>query len=155
MERIEWNEYFMRMADLTKERSSCVKRKVGCVLVKDNRIISTGYNGTPTGLPNCNEGGCARCARRDKRGTNLDLCVCMHAEANALLYAGKDSNNGDLYCTLSPCLNCTKMIIQSGIKNVYYSDDYESETQKLSNQLFQLANINIQKFPLNSKYNTF
>ncbi|KAG9299532.1 hypothetical protein G9A89_020703 [Geosiphon pyriformis] len=98
--RPSWDTYFMHMSDLAARRSNCMKRKVGCVLVKDCRVIATGYNGTPRGLKNCNEGGCQRCNAAVPCGHALDTCLCLHAEENALLEAGRErvGNGCTLYC---------------------------------------------------------
>ncbi|ORX61508.1 cytidine deaminase-like protein [Hesseltinella vesiculosa] len=110
MERLRpsWDTYFMHLSDLAARRSNCMKRRVGCILVKDSRVIATGYNGTPRGLKNCNEGGCQRCNEASPCGTGLDRCLCMHAEENALLEAGRgrvDFSHGVvLYCNTCPCL---------------------------------------------------
>lgn len=100
--RPSWDTYFMHLSDLAARRSNCMKRRVGCILVKDSRIVATGYNGTPRGLRNCNEGGCGRCNGNAPCGMGLDRCLCMHAEENALLEAGRsrvDFGHGVvLYC---------------------------------------------------------
>lgn len=100
--RPSWDTYFMHLSDLAARRSNCMKRRVGCILVKDSRVVATGYNGTPRGLRNCNEGGCDRCNANAPCGTGLDRCLCMHAEENALLEAGRgrvDFGSGViLYC---------------------------------------------------------
>lgn len=105
--RPSWDTYFMQLSDLAAQRSNCMKRRVGCILVKDSRVIATGYNGTPRGLTNCNEGGCGRCNEGAPCGTGLDRCLCMHAEENALLEAGRGSvvydNGVVLYCNTCPC----------------------------------------------------
>jgi len=88
-----------------------MKRKVGCILTKNHYIISTGYNGTPRNIANCYEGGCQRCNSNASMGTQLDLCLCLHAEENALLEAGRDKANGaTLYCNTCPCIGCTTKI---------------------------------------------
>jgi dCMP deaminase len=106
--RPSWDTYFMHLSDLAARRSNCMKRRVGCILVKDSRVIATGYNGTPKGLRNCNEGGCQRCNEATPCGTGLDRCLCMHAEENALLEAGRERvGRGQgviLYCNTCPCL---------------------------------------------------
>ena len=104
-----------------------MKRKVAAVITKDRRIISTGYNGTPRGTPNCNEGGCPRCNGFAEGGTRLDECLCSHGEENAITqaaYHGVNVNGGTLYTTFSPCLTCTKMIINAGLTEVVYNVDY-------------------------------
>lgn len=98
--RPTWDQYFMQLADLAARRSNCMRRVVGCVLVRENRVISTGYNGTPRGVTNCNQGGCPRCNTTQGRGMGLSTCLCLHAEENALLEAGRE-RIGDaavLYC---------------------------------------------------------
>jgi dCMP deaminase len=144
--RPSWSEYFMSIACLTSLRSNCIKRKVGAIVVKENRILSLGYNGTPFGLPNCLDGGCKRCADGTNAGSHLDLCMCLHAEENALMFVSqKDLLNATLYCTLIPCLSCMKKIVQSGIKTVYYHDDYQHELDALTKQLSVDANVTLCK----------
>ena len=126
-ERPGWDEYFMRIARIVALRSNCMKRKVAAVVVKDRRIISTGYNGTPRGVKNCNEGGCPRCNALADSGTRLDECFCSHAEENSIVqaaYHGIQVKGATLYSTCSPCLICTKMIINAGIERVVYNLDY-------------------------------
>jgi len=126
-DRPEWDEYFLNIAKVVASRSNCIKRKVAAIIVKDRRVISTGYNGTPRGAKNCNEGGCARCSSMAESGTSLEECVCCHGEENAITqaaYHGTSLNGATLYTTFAPCLLCTKMIINSGIKEVMYNEDY-------------------------------
>lgn len=102
-----------------------MKRAVGAVIVNDFRIISTGYNGTPFGCTNCNEGGCERCNSNTASGLRLDECLCIHAEENAVIEAGRTrANGGTIYCTLSPCLSCSKSLVQAGIKRIVYNRKY-------------------------------
>lgn len=127
VKRPGWDAYFMNIAKVVASRSSCVKRKVASVIVKEGRIISTGYNGTPRGVKNCSEGGCPRCNSSIASGTRLDECVCSHGEENAIVqaaYHGISLKGAALYTTFSPCLLCTKMIINSGITEVVYNDAY-------------------------------
>ncbi len=117
----------MNIAQVVASRSNCIKRKVAAVVVKDRRIISTGYNGTPRGTRNCNEGGCPRCNELAPAGTALEECLCSHAEENAITqaaYHGISVREASLYSTYSPCLMCTKMIINAGIAEVVYNEDY-------------------------------
>jgi len=95
-----WDAYFMQLASLAAKRSNCMKRRVGCVLVREKRVIATGYNGAPRGLKNCNDGGCARCNGGSTGGIGLDTCLCLHAEENALLEAGRErvGVGATLYC---------------------------------------------------------
>ena len=125
--RPTWDQYFMDIAKVVATRSNCCRRQVAAVIVKDKRIISTGYNGTPRGTKNCNEGGCPRCNNLVESGTRLDECLCSHGEENAITqaaYHGVSVKGGTLYSTFSPCLMCTKMIINSGIEEVVYNMDY-------------------------------
>ncbi|VVT56160.1 uncharacterized protein SAPINGB_P004870 [Magnusiomyces paraingens] len=143
--RPSWDLYFMRLAGLAALRSNCMKRRVGCVIVRENRVIATGYNGTPRGLPNCNEGGCTRCNGGGVSGSNLDSCLCLHAEENALLEAGRDrvGSTSVIYCNTAPCLTCSIKIVQSGIKEVVYEQAYSGQN---SENIFQQANVVIRQF---------
>ncbi len=127
MTRPHWDPYFMKLAQVVALRSNCIKRKVGAIIVRDLRVISTGYNGTPRGTRNCFEGGCPRCAGLADSGTQLGDCLCSHAEENAITqaaYHGVSVNGGVLYTTYSPCLTCSKMIINSGVGEVVYNLEY-------------------------------
>lgn len=122
-----WDEYFMSIAVVVASRSNCVKRKVAAVLTIDRRIVATGYNGTPRGTKNCNEGGCPRCNSFGPGGTDLGECVCSHAEENAITqsaYHGVQVRGATLYTTLCPCLMCTKMMINAGIAEVVFRAEY-------------------------------
>lgn len=127
IERPSWDEYFMRIAQVVASRSNCLKRKVAALLVKDGRIISTGYNGTPRNTKNCFEGGCPRCNAVGPSGQNLSDCFCSHGEENAIVqasYHGIAIKGSILYTTFSPCLLCTKMIINAGVVEVVFNVDY-------------------------------
>lgn len=150
--RPNWDEYFMGIARMVAMRSNCVKRKVAAVITKDKRIISTGYNGTPRGVKNCNEGGCPRCNSFEASGKGLAECLCSHAEENAITHAayhGVSIKDGTLYTTFSPCLMCTKMIINSGIKEVVYSVEYTLDKIPLS--LLREADIKVRQLGANDK----
>jgi dCMP deaminase len=126
-DRPDWDEYFLNIAKVVASRSNCMKRKVAAIIVRDRRVISTGYNGTPRGAKNCNEGGCPRCNSMAKSGTSLEDCLCCHGEENAITQAafhGTSLKGATLYTTFAPCLLCTKMIINSGIVEVVYNQDY-------------------------------
>ena len=126
-----WDEYFMEIAKVVALRSNCCRRHVAAVIVKDGRIISTGYNGTPRGIRNCNEGGCPRCNSHAPSGTSLEECICSHGEENAIVqaaYHGISIKDSTLYTTFSPCLLCAKMIINSGIREVVYNERYSIDT---------------------------
>jgi dCMP deaminase len=125
--RPDWDTYFMEIARVVARRSNCVKRQVAAVIVKDRRIISTGYNGTPRGIQNCHEGGCPRCNSFGESGRDLGECLCSHAEENSITqaaYHGVSIKGATIYTTFSPCLICTKMIINSGIREVVYDAEY-------------------------------
>ena len=133
--RPTWDEYFMNIAKVVATRGNCIKRKVAAIIVKDRRVISTGYNGTPRGAKNCNEGGCPRCNRMAESGTALEQCLCCHGEENAITqaaYHGTSLKGATLYTTFAPCLMCTKMIINSGIAEVVYNQDYPLNERALS-----------------------
>ncbi|KAG0224701.1 Deoxycytidine monophosphate (dCMP) deaminase [Actinomortierella wolfii] len=121
--RPSWDSYFMLLADLAARRSNCMKRRVGCVLVRDKRVIATGYNGTPKNLKNCNEGGCERCNAATPCGKGLDRCLCMHAEENALLEAGR----------------CAIKIVQVGVSQVVFSQSYGMD--ELTADVFRKAGV--------------
>jgi dCMP deaminase len=126
-DRPSWDEYFMSIARMVASRSNCVKRRVGAVIALDRRIISTGYNGTPRGTRNCNEGGCPRCNSFAEGGARLDECLCSHGEENAITqaaYHGVSVRGSTVYTTFCPCLMCTKMIINAGIEEVAYNAAY-------------------------------
>ena len=126
-ERPDWDHYFMEIANVAALRSNCSRRQVAAVIVKDKRIISTGYNGTPRGIKNCNEGGCPRCNSNAPSGTSLEECLCSHGEENAIVqaaYHGIAVKDSTLYTTFSPCLLCAKMIINAGIREVVYAERY-------------------------------
>lgn len=127
--RPSWDMYFMSLASLAAQRSNCMKRRVGCVVVRDRRVISTGYNGTPRGLVNCGEGGCGRCNAGEGSGHGLATCLCIHAEENALLEAGRErlAERAVLYCDTCPCLTCSIKIVQVGIGEVVYSQEYSMD----------------------------
>ena len=130
-----WDEYFMNIARVVATRSNCMKRKVAAIIVKDRRVISTGYNGTPRGARNCNEGGCPRCNGMAPSGTALDECLCSHGEENAITqaaYHGISLKGSTLYTTFAPCLQCTKLIINCGIVEVVYNKDYMLNDRALS-----------------------
>ena len=144
--RPNWDEYFMGIAKVVALRSNCIKRKVAAVIVKDKRVIATGYNGTPRGVVNCHEGGCPRCNSMGASGAGLDECLCSHAEENAIVqsaYHGVAIKGSVLYTTFSPCLTCTKMIINAGISEVVFNLEYPLGETSL--KLLEEANVNIRK----------
>ncbi|WWC69645.1 uncharacterized protein I206_103588 [Kwoniella pini CBS 10737] len=124
-----WDTYFMTLASLASHRSNCMKRRVGALLVRSKRILSTGYNGTPRGTKNCNLGGCTRCNGSARGGEALNECLCLHAEENALLEAGRDRIGDDsvIYCNTCPCLRCSVKIVQCGVREVVYNQSYSMD----------------------------
>lgn len=148
-ERPGWDEYFLNIARVVSSRSNCVKRKVASVITRDRRIISTGYNGTPRGVRNCNEGGCARCSSFGPGGESLGECVCSHGEENAITqaaYHGVSVRGGTMYTTFCPCLLCTKMIINSGLAEVVFNAEYPMGEFSLS--LLREAGVEVRKLAL-------
>ncbi|KAH7057864.1 putative dCMP deaminase [Linnemannia elongata] len=139
--RPSWDSYFMYLANLAARRSNCMKRRVGCVLVREKRVIATGYNGTPKNLTNCNEGGCLRCNQATPCGKGLDRCLCMHAEENALLEAGRErvGKESTIYCNTCPCLGCAIKIVQVGVSEVVYSESYGMDD--LTAEVFRNAGV--------------
>lgn len=145
--RISWEQYFMNLAFAASERSTCFSDKKGAVIVKDKMIISTGYSGAPKGIKNClyDNGFCRKRALGFGHGEGHSQCLAVHAEANAILQCNllsTISKNCQLYCTHKPCENCAKLIINAGIKEVYYTYDYPSE---LTDYLFKEAEIKVIK----------
>ncbi len=148
MSRISSHEYFMRMAETAAERSTCLRRKVGAVLVKDNHIISTGYNGSPVGIPNCCDvGTCMRTSKGIPSGTNLDIDYAVHAEQNAIIQCavhGNTTPGATMYVTHQPCIECTRMIINAGIKCIVYKEDYPNA--EFAESLLMQAGVQLWKY---------
>ena len=143
-ERPNWDQYFMDIAQVAATRSNCSRRHVAAVLVRDRRIISTGYNGTPRGVKNCNDGGCPRCNSDAPSGSNLSECLCCHAEENAIVqaaYHGIAVKGSTIYTTFSPCLLCAKMIINAGIVEVVYHSRYSIDD--VSMRLLREAGVKV------------
>ena len=141
LSRPSWDEYFMKLAWLVAERSTCVRHHVGAVIVRDKRILTTGYNGAAANTKDCLELGCLRNQLNIPSGTRHEICRAIHAEQNAIIQAGTHGiniNGGTLYCTHSPCILCAKMIANAKIKRVVMSIEYPDETFKT---LFKEAGI--------------
>lgn len=142
MSRIDWDDYFMEMAELASKRATCIRRKVGAILVRDNQVLSTGYNGAPRGLENCcdlNE--CLRQTLNVPSGEKHELCRAVHAENNAITQCavnGVSCKGATLYVTTSPCVMCLKQIINAGIVKIIASDAYPDE---LSQKMLKESNI--------------
>jgi dCMP deaminase len=141
--RPEWDDYFLQIAALASQRSTCLRRKVGAVLVKEKRILATGYNGAPMRLPHCSETGCLRKQTAVPSGQRHELCRGLHAEQNVLLqaaYHGVSVKGSTLYITNSPCSICAKMIINAGIIKIVYKDNYPDQ---MAQQFLEKAQIEI------------
>ncbi len=146
-DRLSKNAYFMKIAEVVAQRSTCVKRKVGAVLIKDSHIISTGYNGAPSGFKHCTPESCVR--KKFNPGENPELCRGIHAEVNCIIQAAihGTSIKGEttLYTTTFPCMSCLKLIINAGIKKVIYEEGYNMEN-KVKEELLRESNLIIEKF---------
>lgn len=128
--RPSWDEYFIEMLDIVKKRSTCLRRQVAAIIVKDKRIIATGYNGAPAGIAHCGEIGCLREERKVPSGEKHELCRAIHAEQNAIIQAavhGTSISGATIYITHSPCVLCAKMLINANIKRIIYTSDYPDE----------------------------
>ena len=143
--RPPYGEYFMEMAHLVAKRSTCLRRKVGALLVKNKHILSTGYNGAPKGIKHCSEVGCLRKEQNIPSGERHELCRGLHAEQNAIIQAavfGVSIEGSTLYCTNTPCIVCVKMLINAGVKDIIYSGDYPDD---LAKEMLEESHINIKK----------
>lgn len=143
----KWDKRFMEMTKLVATWSSCLRRQVGAIIVRDKRIIATGYNGAPSGVENCVEKGeCLRNKLHVESGTHAELCYATHAEQNAIVQASKlgiSIEGATLYCTHQPCVICCKLIINSGIKRVVYDEGYPDE---MSLKLFKESGVQIDRY---------
>ncbi len=142
-QRPSWHEYFMGITDLVASRSTCTRRKVGAVLVKEKRLLCSGYNGAPANVPHCKETGCLREQLNVPSGEKHELCRGVHAEQNAIIqaaYHGISVSGSVLYCTTQPCSICAKMIINAGIKTVYFKEGYDDP---LSLEMFDQAKVDL------------
>jgi len=141
--RPSWDEYFMSIARLAATRSTCLRRQVGAVVVKDKRILTTGYNGAPAGLPHCLDIGCLREELKIPSGERHELCRATHAEQNAIVQAaalGVSIKESVIYSTTHPCILCTKLIINAGIKKMVIEDSYPDQ---MSEEMLKQAGIEI------------
>jgi dCMP deaminase len=141
--RPTWDEYFMESVEIIKKRSTCLRRQVGAIIVKDKRILASGYNGAPSGCKHCEEVGCMREQMKIPSGERHELCRASHAEQNAIVQAamhGVSINEGTIYVTTQPCVICSKLIINAGIKRVVFKGDYPDG---LSLELLREANIEV------------
>lgn len=143
--RPSWSEYFMEIALLVAKRSTCLRRAVGAVLVRDKRILTTGYNGAPTGITHCADTGCLRANLAVPSGERHELCRGIHAEQNAIIQAachGISVRSAVLYCTHQPCSICAKMLVNVGLQTVYYLNSYEDP---ISQKIFEEAGVVLMK----------
>jgi dCMP deaminase len=150
-QRPSWDEYFIELADLVASRSTCLRRQVGAVLVRKERIIATGYNGAPRGLGHCLEMGCLRAEMGIPSGQRYELCRGVHAEQNAIInaaYYGVSTQDTVLYCTNQPCIICARILINAGIVRVVHRGNF-SDTLAL--QFMQEAGIELVEIPLREK----
>ena len=157
MSKLTWDEYWMLMAKLASKRGTCCKRQVGACLVRENHLISTGYNGTVKGYPNCNEGGCYRCNHPEEfpSGKGYDVCVCAHAERNAIDIAasmGVATKGSTIYLIgfkSLPCRACAISIIQAGVEEVCILDEkQETQAESLEHDLFDKCCIKVRRLTL-------
>ncbi|MBI4981825.1 MAG: cytidine/deoxycytidylate deaminase family protein [Candidatus Omnitrophica bacterium] len=143
--RPTWDEYFLEVAHLVAKRVTCLRRSVGAVLVKDKKILATGYNGAPSGLRHCFDTGCIREKLKIPSGERHELCRGLHAEQNVILQAalyGISTRDSTLYITNQPCVICAKMLINAGIKEVVISDGYPD---KMAMEFLKEAKIKVRK----------
>ncbi len=146
MDRLTFDEYFMEITKLVAKRSTCLRRQVGAVLVKDKSIVATGYNGSPKKMPHCLDIGCLREKLNVPSGERHELCRGLHAEQNAIVqaaYHGINIKGSVLFCTNQPCLICTKMLINADIIEIIYLDGYPD---KLAEEMLSLAEVNVRQF---------
>ena len=144
-QRPSWDEYFMSIARLVAGRSTCLRRHVGAVIVKDRRVLASGYNGAPSGLPHCDEAGCVRERFNVPPGERHELCRGIHAEQNAIIQSanyGTGIDGATIYSTHHPCSVCAKMIINAGIVRVVTDDSYPDE---LAAELLRDAGVEVQE----------
>ena len=140
-----WDEYFMDIVQLVAKRSTCLRRSVGAALVRDKRILATGYNGAPSGLRHCLDVGCLRDKLRIPSGERHELCRGLHAEQNAIIQAalhGVSVKGATLYCTNQPCIICAKMVINAGITVIVVKDGY---ADKLAEEMLEEAGVKLVK----------
>ncbi len=156
MPRPTWDQYFIEITHLVSTRSTCMRRKVGALLVKDRNILATGYNGAPSGIRHCEEVGCLREQMNVPSGERHELCRGLHAEQNAIIQAARHGINiegSTLYCTTMPCIICTKMLINAGIRRIVYNEGYSDQ---LASQMLEEVDIEVVHFnrqPLEVKNN--
>lgn len=142
-QRPDWDHYFLEIAHVVAKRSTCVRRQIGAVIVRDRRMLTTGYNGAPSGLRHCLETGCLRDQLGIASGTRTEMCRALHSEMNAIIQAaqhGVSTKGGTLYCTHQPCSVCARMLINAGITRVVFTGDYPDE---FSMELLREAGVDL------------
>jgi len=145
-QRPSYDEYFMEMAHVVAKRSTCLRRKVGAILVQEKHILSTGYNGAPKGFKHCAETGCLREDQNIPSGERHELCRGLHAEQNAIIQAavfGTSIKGSVLYCTNTPCVVCVKMLINAGVIEIIYAGEYPDD---LAKRMLAESNLKIKRF---------
>ena len=145
--RLPWPEYFMSIAFLVSGRSTCLRRSVGALAVRDKRILATGYNGAPSGLKHCLDIGCLRKELAIPSGQRHEICRGLHAEQNVVIQAainGINISNSDFYCTTHPCVLCAKILINCKIRKLYYANSYPDE---LAGKMLWEAGIEMEHLP--------
>ena len=145
IKRPDWTDYFMDITRLVARRSTCIRRQVGAIVVKDKRILATGYNGVPTGLPHCEDVGCIREQNKIPSGQRHELCRGLHAEQNTIIQAafhGISINGATLFCTTLPCSICLKMLINAGIREIFYEQGYPDD---LAQSLLEQSDLTLTK----------
>lgn len=143
--RPSWDEYFMEIAQVVSSRSTCLRRQLGAVIVREKRMLATGYNGVPTGLRHCAEAGCMRELMGIPSGERHELCRGLHAEQNAIIQAalyGVSVRGGAIYTIAQPCAMCAKMIINAGLRRVVYDEDYPDA---LAGELLEEAGVAVER----------
>lgn len=154
MSRMPWPQYFMNITQLVAERSTCSRRKVGAVAVKDKRILATGYNGAPRGMRDCLETGCLRESLGVPSGQRHELCRGLHAEQNVIIQAavhGISLESATIYCTHQPCLICTKMLINCGVVSVLYLAPYPDP---MAEEMFAEAGVDLARLSFSGQERT-
>jgi dCMP deaminase len=149
IKRPSWDEYFMEITTLVGQRGTCHRRQVGAIVVMENRILTTGYNGAPKGLPHCGIVGCIREEMKVPSGQRHELCRGLHAEQNAIIQAawhGVKIQGGTLYCTHQPCVICVKMMLNAGIKKLVYAGGYPDE---LAAELLKTSPLEVVRYEKN------
>ncbi len=147
-----WDEYFMRLTYDVARRSTCLRRMVGAVLVRNNRIIASGYNGAPNKLKHCLDLGCLRNEMKIESGTKLEICRGLHAEQNALIQAARFGTSTDkctCYVTHHPCIICAKLLINAGVERIVYSEDYPDK-EGLSSSFLKEAGVKVEQYEQSS-----